>query len=137
MQARPSVRCRSLHHVSASNRLSTSDGVEKIGRGGARTRTSLSGHRILSPMRLPVSPLGLSVEVGGLWRVGCVLARRLTAGKFHNTKRGGVVRLRGLERMLCPVRNQSGRDLLAARREPSGVFSLVLVLGTGRLASLP
>ena len=28
------------------------------GRGGVRTRTSLSRHRILSPMRLPVSPLG-------------------------------------------------------------------------------
>jgi hypothetical protein len=27
-------------------------------RGGARTRTSCYGHRILSPVRLPVSPLG-------------------------------------------------------------------------------
>src|SRR5580704_11611098 len=30
----------------------------RIGRGGARTRTSLTGHRILSPVRLPIPPLG-------------------------------------------------------------------------------
>ena len=30
-----------------------------IGRGGARTLTSITGHGILSPVRLPVPPLGL------------------------------------------------------------------------------
>jgi hypothetical protein len=29
-----------------------------IGRGGARTRTGLAPHRILSPVRLPIPPLG-------------------------------------------------------------------------------
>ena len=50
-----------------------------IGRGGVRTRTSLSRHRILSPMRLPVSPLGQECvfKSDGQWvelllgRAGC------------------------------------------------------------------
>lgn len=37
---------------------------KKNSRGGARTRTSVTGHRILSPVRLPISPLGRFVSRG-------------------------------------------------------------------------
>lgn len=62
------------------NEASSAHSPHLIGRGGVRTRTGFNSHRILSPMRLPVSPLGLSeflsvgeatieVTVGRLWRL--------------------------------------------------------------------
>ena len=44
----------------------TASRLEVDGRGGVRTRTPLSWNRILSPMRLPVSPLGRSGGRGGM-----------------------------------------------------------------------
>ena len=40
----------------------------KSGRGGGRTRTRVTSHGILSPVRLPIPPLGLTQEARNLDR---------------------------------------------------------------------
>ena len=72
------------------------------GRGGDRTRTPLSGYGILSPVRLPVSPLGQPVE---MYQEGGWLQFGLTGKK-------------SLPSTVLARRSDRKAEVLAGRNEP-------------------